>query len=299
MDAGDIIQTLCLIRAAVHPFWYACTFQGLVYMFFPGFPPGKDGIRGVPVLHLRILPSVGSGAGIAGCPHQVFQVGLRGCQPDFFPAFEVRVLFFPAIRLDLDKFLGGKGCGLSLAFAEIFFLCLWLPVPIFIQGPHGQKDVCMRVLENHVFFILRWLAVPVNRDMLLIGDRRIVDAEIGDHALRNKSILDKSLYQLEVFLRCQFIWKGNHDLFGESGPPVFFCLFYRVPQISPVLKLFRRMFRQHDFAVCHPFFLGVVLHDSGVLIFYFTCRTVGGCGHNTFSVIPFDYLHMELKDCHR
>ena len=182
MDAGDGIQPLIFIGAAVHPFGSACPFQSQVYMFLPGFAVCQDGLPGVPVSGFLILPA-GCAAWVFGCPDKVSLKSLRRGQPDFLFAFVILVLFLPAFFLCGLKFFGCESLCLVSFLTEIFLLRFRHPPAVFIQRPEGQEDVCMGIAENHIFPVSDPVPVCIYGDAGGIPDRRVVETDIGNHAV--------------------------------------------------------------------------------------------------------------------
>ena len=106
----------------------------------------------------------------------------------------------------MQKFLCGKALFLSRFAAQVFFLCFCLPLPLCIQGTHGEQDVRMRVVAI-----------------------RIMDRQIGAHPLVDTFLLQKGSQKPQPILLGKFHRQGNDELTRQAAVPGFLGGLYCFP----------------------------------------------------------------------
>ena len=87
----------------------------------------------------------------------------------------------------------------------------------------------------------------------------IVDGEIAAHPLIHKILLAVFPHHFRVLFGWHFNGQCHDDAPGKLRVPLCLRFLDRVPQCSPILIGFRRVFRKQDFRVDHALFASVLL----------------------------------------
>lgn len=147
----------------------------------------------------------------------------------------------------------------AVLIENILAVALWQPVSLFVQSSHGQHNVSVGIV---------------------IRRGRIVDRNIGNHALRYELLLNILADQFQVVLHRQLSGKSDVEFSGHLCVPVGLGPFDSVPESIAVSVLSRSVVRQHDLGIDHAALVIVVLGPVGAFIIETLTGLVGrrSCG---------------------
>ena len=160
----------------------------------PGLAPDNKLFIAVPFFRNRILSAVLGAFRMLGYSDKILSFSGRGSHVNLLLANLVRILFLPAVDLYCLELGSGEPSFLSMPDTEIFFLCLILPLTLFIQWAHRQHDMCMGI-------------VPIC----------VMDRHIGTHTFCHKISLDIFCQQCCPLIFPKFDGQRHHELSCQSA----------------------------------------------------------------------------------
>ena len=146
MDSRNLIQSPCGVAAVVNAFLPPGAFQIAVGNVSPRRPPCRKLFLAVPALGDGILPAVTGAFGMLVSPDKPLRLSSRRRHIHLLLADFIGILLLPSLVLCRLKLGGSKTPFLAVFHAEIFLLCLVLPLASFIQRAHRQQNVSVGIV---------------------------------------------------------------------------------------------------------------------------------------------------------
>ena len=206
MDSRLFIQSSLCMAAVVDSGIGTGTLQMDIGGVCPSLAPDNKLFIAVPFFCDGVLSAVLGAFRMFGHSGKILRFGGRGSHVHFFLADLILILFLPAVGLCCLKLCGGEAPFFAIPDAEIFFLCLVLPLALFIQRAHRQHDMGMGIMT--------------------VG---VMDCHIGTHTFCHKTSLDIFCQQFRPLIFLKFNGERHHKLSCQSAVLGFLICFYRIP----------------------------------------------------------------------
>ena len=130
-----------------------------------------------------------------------------------------------------------------------------------------------------------------------VAASRVVQIEVGDHALGNKLRGTILPHKAGLFLSGQLHGQGDLHLPRKLGVIGFFGKLHAVPQGAAVRKSGRGVCREQNFRMDNAALFRVVVGQTVPLVRQLFAASVGGCGYGGFAFSPADNLDAAMVDC--
>ena len=163
---------------------------------------------------------------------------------------------------------------LAVFIQHIFLFGLRKPSALFVQRAHGQQDMGVGVAAS-----------------------RVVQIEVGDHALGNKLRGTIFPHKAGLFLSGQLHGQGNLHFLRKLGVIGFLGKLHAVPQGAAVRESGQGVRRKQYFRMDNAALFRVVVGQSVPLVCQLFTASVGGCGYGGFAFSPADDLDAAMVDC--
>lgn len=166
-------------------------------------------------------------------------------------------------------FAGREPDALSVFGKVVNLVCFREPFPVFVQRPHGQQNVGVRIAVAFV-----------------------VDGKIRDHATGDELLPAVIADQRFQFFFWDFIRQCHDDAAGKLGVPLVLCFLNGIPKRLPIC-VFQQSIGWKENAFCQDLtgFIAVVFCLQVVLAEKLFAALVGGSGNGglPFASLPDRY----------